>query len=146
MNKYTRGFTLIELLVVIAIIGILSSVVLASLNTARNKGNDANVKANLATIAVQAELYYDQNTNAYGTVSGASCSATGTLFADATITNAINSAEAANGTSNLTCTNSSSAYRVYSPLPSNTATYWCVDSTGFKGLKTALPTSGGYTC
>ena len=57
--KSKQGFTLIELLVVIAIIGILSSVVLASLNTARDKGADAAAKANLNGIRAQAELYYD---------------------------------------------------------------------------------------
>ena len=58
-SLHMRGFTLIELLVVIAIIGILSSVVLASLNTARKKGRDARRIADIKQVQLALELYYD---------------------------------------------------------------------------------------
>lgn len=54
-----KGFTLIELLVVIAIIGILSSVVLASLNSARSKGRDATRVTDIKQLQLAFELYFD---------------------------------------------------------------------------------------
>lgn len=59
MIKNKKGFTLIELLVVIAIIGILSSVVLASLNTARQKARDAKRVADIKQLQTALELLYD---------------------------------------------------------------------------------------
>src|SRR5690349_13778227 len=56
-----RGFTLIELLVVIAIIGLLSSVVLASLNSARTKARNANRVATVRQIETALALYYSTN-------------------------------------------------------------------------------------
>ncbi len=50
MKKSQAGFTLIELLVVIAIVGILSSVVLSSLNQAREKAKIATAKGQLQQI------------------------------------------------------------------------------------------------
>lgn len=61
MKSYRRGFTLIELLVVIAIIGLLSAVVLASLNSARTKGRDARRVADIKQLQLALELYYDAN-------------------------------------------------------------------------------------
>ena len=60
-GSQNRGFTLIELLVVIAIIGILSSVVLASLNSARSKARDAKRIAEVKQLMTALELYYDSN-------------------------------------------------------------------------------------
>lgn len=51
MKRHIKGFTLIELLVVIAIIGMLSSVVLASLNQSRGKAKIAAAKSQLRQIA-----------------------------------------------------------------------------------------------
>ncbi len=55
------GFTLIELLVVISIIGLLSSVVLTSVNSARAKARDARRITDLKEISKALEFYYDAN-------------------------------------------------------------------------------------
>ncbi len=64
IKQNKRGFTLIELLVVIAIIGILASVVLASLNSARAKAHDARVVSDFEQLGKALQLYYSD----YGTV------------------------------------------------------------------------------
>ncbi len=127
--KLKKGFTLIELLVVVAIIGILASVVLASLNTARLKGSDAAVKANLANTRAQAELIYDTDNN-YNAVCAAN-SAT----QNATIAAAIAAANSASGgiaVCGKPASGNATAWAISSPLKSTDAAAdnWCVDSTG----------------
>ncbi len=146
----SQGFTLIELLVVIAIIGILSAVVLASLNTARSKGNNASIQSNLSTIQTQAEIYYGgAGNNSYAADGNAGNACTLDLFSDSTITKAIASAEVANGTASIVvCGDTTSAYAISSPLsiPIGSYVYWCVDSTGFAGGRVTNLVAGGSVC
>ena len=72
-NKET-GFTLIELLVVIAIIGILASVVLVSLSSAREKGREAAAAKTLTQIERAIILMYD-DTGRYPTGETEQCPA-----------------------------------------------------------------------
>ncbi len=65
-NKNKAGFTLIELLVVIAIIGLLASVVLLALNSARAKSRDAKRLADIRQLASAFELYFN-DINSYPT-------------------------------------------------------------------------------
>ena len=60
MQFFSAGFTLIELLVVIAIIGLLSSVIFASLGAVRAKSRDARRKVDLRQVVNALEFYYDK--------------------------------------------------------------------------------------
>ncbi len=171
---HLRGFTLIELLVVIAIIGILSAVVLAALNTARSKGNDAAIKSDLDTIRTQAALYYDSNSNAYstGAFTGNSTAPASTnclaatsptsLFSDTNVVAAITGANNAITTGNALCqiANGTAAapgttitagapatqWTVWAPLSTAGANQgWCVDSNGTSKLG-VKPVTGVISC
>jgi prepilin-type N-terminal cleavage/methylation domain-containing protein len=154
-NYQNKGFTLIELLVVIAIIGILASVVLASLNSARSKGSDASIKANMSGIRAQAELVYDtQNcygdgagTCAAGAVAPAACATAGagftdTIFGEPTVASAIAQAKAqsANTLNACSSTASQAAYAIVTQLKATSTTAWCIDSTG-KSKQVTLATA-----
>ena len=146
MKSYigTRGFTLVELLVVIAIIGTLSSIVLASLSTARTKAFDVKVKAQLLNIRTAAGVYQATNGD-YGapfTWTGTSTGCSGGMFTD-TASNLSQLSISGNypvGENTIICNSTRTAYAVSDNLAAS-GTYWCVDSTGTSKLENISSTT-----
>jgi prepilin-type N-terminal cleavage/methylation domain-containing protein len=133
MKKTNRGFTLIELLVVIAIIGILSAVVLASLNTARNKGKDARVISSVQQIRTLLEVGYDGSVYPDLTAASGGNGWNSSGPNNANITTLTADATAQGGAISVVSPATQLTYAIYGRLPSTPSTayrYFCIDSTG----------------
>ncbi len=80
MHKNKKGFTLIELLVVIAIIGLLSTLAVVALTSARKKARDSKRVADIKQLQTAMEMFFSTN----GTYKPTGCAGLNTAVSDCT--------------------------------------------------------------
>lgn len=164
-RQLVSGFTLIELLIVIALIGILATIVISNLQTARDKSMDAAAKETLASARTVAAYFYD-DFGTYGRVSNRDvcCPASGGITCDSAYLGAsmtevhkLVTAAASENRKNAYCLANNPTGESYTAFvmlrdgmiydgASGTKVStkaFCIDSTGFAGI---IPAYGnGYT-
>ncbi len=143
-NKKT-GFTLIELLVAIAIIGILATIILASLTESQSRGYDSKILQQLNGFRTAAQLYFS-NHGGYGPDTN-SCNDNTSIFKsvdpqDGSPSVYIDSANLPEFTQVYCSTDSSGRRYAVKATLYNANQYWCVDSTGASRKVTGTPTNG----
>ncbi len=143
--KKTSGFTLIELLVVIAIIGILSSVVLASLSSARNKSANAGIRSAFVQLRNEGNIYFNDN-GSFGTA-GNLCTTGGSIFVHPRFNQILASAQSSAGSASA-CRNTTTAWAVSIQLkqPEGSNPYICADSAGALRSHLSVLGSGITVC
>jgi len=142
------GFTLIELMISIAIIVIMSSFILVSVNKSSNDSADSGISLSLANVKAQSGLYYDSNSDSYGTFSSGPCPSTGnttnsnvSVFYDTKIMKSITDAALAakgvisgSGTSIVisksSCISNTYSFATAVVLKSDITLAWCIDNSG----------------
>lgn len=122
----------------------------SALSTARQKGTEASVKANLSMMRTSAELYYDgAGKNSYGTqawMTGSAARCTGGMFKDKDIASALAAADKQNADAGgVVCYANGTGYLAGAAL--NSKRWWCIDSDGasleeFGALPKKLPEGG----
>jgi prepilin-type N-terminal cleavage/methylation domain-containing protein len=136
MNK--KGFTLIEVLTVIMIIAILASIVLVSLETARNRTKDVTIQNQLGQLRSLAEALYTLE-DGYADFAAAKA---GTGTEESKYTLVKNKIAEMGGNLNVNIASDNGTYCASSVLVRDTSKHFCVDSTG----NATVIDSGSLTC
>ncbi len=149
-KNFQKGFTLVELLMVISIIGILASIVMSGVNSARSKAINATIKANLSGIKSIAELQHDIVDGCYASTNpcnsntpavveenategdATDCPTTGaSIFGTPSIAERITAAKAYGVLVYCSSTAGGTAWGVVAQYKSDPTRGWCVDSSGY---------------
>ena len=126
-----KGFTLIELLTVIAIIGILSTLGMISLGSARQKAYDAQIKSDIANARISLAMCFDDNNGSYG-----NCKIPANF-----VLPKCSSDYATNYKLNVDTDN----YVVWAGMCSQLGSSFCADSSGFVGIVSSAGLSTAST-